>query len=85
MDAKHRGIQIFGWLSGTLLIFGAANNRFHVIPTRHFVKHLEYENQTQAAAGNVTTIALCIGCVFLILWGIWKGFHGQTIKPDLGS
>lgn len=78
----------FGWgrmLLGALLIFVAANNQFHLLPTRHFVKQLEYENQTQAVAGNVTTVAICIGCVFLILSGIWKGFHGQTIKPDLGS
>ena len=68
-------------LLGARLIFGAANNQFH-LPTRQFVKQLEYENQTQAAAGNVTTIAICIGCVLLILSGIWKGFHG---KPDFGS
>jgi len=47
----------------------------------HFVKQLDYENQAQATAGNVTTIALCIGCVFLILWGIWKGFRQQAVKP----
>jgi hypothetical protein len=78
----------FGWgrmLLGALLIFGAANNRFHLLPTRQFVKQLQYENQTQAQAGDITTITICIGCVFLILWGIWKGFHGHTIKPDLGS
>lgn len=69
-------------LLGALLIFGAANNQFHLLPTRQFVKQLEYENQTQAAAGNVTTIAICIGGVLLILSGFWKGFHG---KPDLGS
>ena len=53
-----------------------------VPPSRQFVKQLEYENQTQAAAGNVSTVAICIGCVLLILSGIWKGFHG---KPDLSS
>jgi hypothetical protein len=31
------------------------------------VKPLEYENLTQAAAGNVTTIAIYIGCVVLVL------------------
>jgi hypothetical protein len=76
----------FGWgrmLLGALLIFCAATTEFHLFPTR--VKPLEYENQTQAAAGHVTTIAICIGCVFLILWGIWKGFGRQTIKPGLDS
>jgi len=77
----------FGWgrmLLGALLIFGGANNQFHLLSTRSFSKQLEYENATQAAAGNATTIAICIGCVFLILWGIWKGFHEQTIKPGAG-
>lgn len=78
----------FGWgrmLLGTLLIFSAASNHFHIFPERHFVKQLEYKNQMQAAAGNVTTIAIYIGFVFLILSGIWKGFRRQTIKPDLDS
>jgi len=78
----------FGWgrmLLGAVLIFGMANNQFHLLPTRHFVKQLEYENQTQAAAGNVTTVALCIVCIFLIVSGIWKGFRRQSIKPDLNS
>jgi hypothetical protein len=74
----------FGWgrmLLGALLIFGAATSQFHLLPTRQFGKQLEYENQTQAAAGNFTIIAICIGCALLILSGIWKGFHG---KQDLG-
>jgi len=78
----------FGWgrmLLGALLIFGAANNQFHFFPTKHFVKPLEYGNQTQAAAGNATTIAICIGCVFLILSGIWKGFRRPTIRLGLDS
>jgi hypothetical protein len=68
-------------LLGALLIYGTATTQFHLLPTRHFVKQLEYENEAQATAGNVTTVALCIGCVFLILGGIWKGFRQQTVKP----
>src|SRR3954471_18719543 len=44
----------FGWgrmLLGALLIFGAASDQFHLLPTREFVKQLQYENQTQATAG----------------------------------
>jgi hypothetical protein len=59
-------------LLGALLIFAAATAQFHLLPMR--VKLLEYENQPQATAGHVTTIAICIGCVFLIFSGIWKGF-----------
>jgi uncharacterized membrane protein len=76
----------FGWermLLGALLIFGAATTQFHLLPAR--VKPLVYENQTQAAAGNVTTIAIYIACVVLIFSGVWKGFRRQTIKPDLDS
>jgi hypothetical protein len=70
----------FGWgrmLLGACLLFSAANTHFHLLPTRTVVKSLEYSNPTQAAAGNATTIAICIGCVFLIVWGIWKGFRRQ--------
>jgi hypothetical protein len=72
-------------LAGALLIYSTATTHFRLFPTRHFVKQLEYENQTQATAGNVTTIIICIGCVCLILSGIWKGFRRKIIKPDLDS
>jgi hypothetical protein len=73
----------FGWgriMLGTMLIFGAASAEFHPFPTG--AKSWEYENQTQAAAGHATTIAICIGCVFLIFSGIWKGFGRRAAKPD---
>jgi hypothetical protein len=76
----------FGWgrmLVGAMLIFAAASAEFHPFPTS--VRALEYDNETQAAGGHVTTIAVCIGSVFLILSGIWKGFRQQTIKPDARS
>jgi lysylphosphatidylglycerol synthetase-like protein (DUF2156 family) len=83
-NGRPRPTVRFGWgrmLLGALLIYGTATTQFHLLPTRHFVKQLEYENEAQATAGNVTTVALCIGCVFLILGGIWKGFRQQTVKP----
>jgi hypothetical protein len=75
----------FGWgrmLLGAGLIFSAANTYFHLFPTRPLPKALEYDNATQAAAGNVTTIAICLGCVFLILSGIWRGFRQQASSQD---
>jgi hypothetical protein len=75
----------FGWgrmLLGAIVLFGAANSQFHLLPTRQFVKQLEYENQTQAIAGNVTTLVIFIGCVLLILSGIWKGLHSKN-RPRL--
>src|ERR1700678_4229515 len=65
----------FGWgrmVLGAVLIFSAATAQFHPFPTR--VKSLEYENRTQTIAGHATIMAVCAGCVFLILSGIWKGF-----------
>ena len=57
----------FGWgsvLLGSLLLFAAANNRFHVLPKRQALSQLEYQNQTQTAAGNVVTLAICVGSFF---------------------
>jgi hypothetical protein len=74
----------FGWgrmLLGTSLIFSAASTQFHLFPVS--VVQLEYEDQTQAAAGNVTDIAICIGSLFLILSGVRKGSRRQTMKADL--
>jgi hypothetical protein len=68
-------------LLGALLVFSVATTQFHVFPTRHVVKQLEYENQTQAAASNITAFAIYIGCAFLILSGIWKGLRRQTATP----
>jgi hypothetical protein len=87
-NGSPRPAAQFGWgrmLLGAVLIFGGAINHFHVFPIRHFGKPLEYANRTQATAGNITIGVLYIGCVFLILWGIWKGFRRQGIRPDLGS
>jgi hypothetical protein len=39
------------------------------------------ESQTQAAAGKVAMIAIRIGCFFLILSGIGKGFRRQANQP----
>jgi hypothetical protein len=72
-------------LPGALLILGAANNQFHILPARPFPKALEYENATQAKAGNVTTIVICIGCVFLILSGIWKGWSSQGTQKRVNE
>lgn len=77
----------FGWgrmLLGASLIFSAANTHFHLFPTRTVVNPLEYSNPTQAAAGNITTIAICIGCAFLIFSGIRRGFR-QVPKPQADS
>jgi hypothetical protein len=76
----------FGWgrmLLGAWLLFSTANTQFHLVPTQTIVRPLEYSNPAQAASGNLTTIAICIGCVFLILWGIWKGFQPRLVRPPL--
>jgi hypothetical protein len=70
-------------LLGMVLIFSGATTRFHLFPATEVVHQREYKNQTQAAVGNVTAIAICIGAFFLISSGIRKGFRPQTMKPDL--
>jgi hypothetical protein len=78
----------FGWgrmLFGACLLFSTANTQFHLVPIKTIVRPLEYSNPAQAAAGNLTTIAICIGCAFLILWGIWKGFQPRSVNPHFDS
>jgi hypothetical protein len=43
--------------------------------------HCSLRNRTQAAAGKVAMIAIGIGCFFLILSGIGKGFRRQGYQP----
>jgi hypothetical protein len=73
----------FGWgrmLLGAGWLFGTANAQFGLLPTRTLVKSVAYSNSTQVVAGKVTTIALSIGCVFLIFSGIRKDFRQQIVK-----
>jgi hypothetical protein len=75
----------FGWgrmLLGAILIFSTVADHFHIFPergNRFEIKRFEYANQTQAVAGEVATIAVCIGCLMLIVWGIWKGFCQENV------
>src|SRR5580698_10182011 len=76
----------FGWgriLLGVVVLYSAAADRFHVFPAR--IKKLEYSNQMQATAGEITAIVIYIGFLLLIVWGIWKGFRREKIKPELNS
>jgi hypothetical protein len=76
----------FGWgrmLLGTVLIFSGAITRFHLFPATQVVRQMEYEDHTQAAARNLTTIVIWTGSLFLIRSGIRKGFRRQTMKPGL--
>ncbi len=73
----------FGWgrmLLGAILLFNSANSHFHLYPVRTVVKPLEASNPTQAAAMNLTAIAIAIGCAALIVSGIWKGLRQQAAK-----
>jgi len=50
-------------------------------PARYGLRALLSEKQTQAAAGKVAMSAIGIGCFFLILSGIGKGFRRQGYQP----
>lgn len=47
----------FGWrrmLLGAILLFGSANNRFHIFPAGHVFTSLKYENRPQTALGRIS-------------------------------
>ena len=70
----------FGWsriVLGAILLYSFAVDHFHLIPVHRTVRHLEPTNETQAVAMKLTAIALAMGCVVLILSGVWRGF-----RPD---
>jgi len=67
----------FGWgrmLAGAIFLYGSAVDNFHLIPARG-LKHLEAANETQAVAMKGTTIVLALGCIALLLSGLWRGFR----------
>ena len=77
---RPRARPRFGWgriVVGLILLYSSAVDHFHLIPVRGTVRHLEATNETQAVAMKVTAIALAVGCVVLILSGIWRG-----LRPD---
>ena len=73
----------FGWgriLLGSIFLYSSVVDHFHLIPARGF-KHLEPTNETQAVVMKVTAIVISLGCVLLILSGMWRGFrrHSESI------
>ena len=69
----------FGWgrmLAGAIFLYGSAVDNFHLIPARG-LKHLEAANETQAVAMKGTTIVIALGCIALILSGLWRGFRSS--------
>ncbi len=73
----------FGWgriLLGTVLLFSSANDHLHLLSTHTAIKRLEPSNQTQAVAMNVTAVVIAVGCVVMIISGIWIGVRRQVIK-----
>jgi lipoprotein signal peptidase len=78
----------FGWgriLLGAILLYNSANAHFHLTPTRQIIKPLEPSNEAQALGMNAADIVLAIGCVVLILSGIWAGIRRKPNKHDLSA
>lgn len=76
----------FGWgkmLLGMIFLFSYAAQHFHLIPARF--NGLEPSNQTQAVTMNVTSIAICAGCILLVISGIWRGFRRPPPEPSLSA
>jgi hypothetical protein len=73
----------FGWgrmLAGAIFLYGSAVDNFHLIPARG-LKHLEAANETQAVAMKGTAIVIALGCIGLILSGLWRGFRPRAPRP----
>ena len=71
----------FGWgriVLGAIFLYSYAVDHFHLIPGRAVIKRLEPTNETQAVTMKVTAIIIALGCLALILSGIWKGFRPET-------
>jgi len=68
----------FGWgriILGMLFLYSSAVDHFHLIPVHQRIKHLEATNETQAVAMNATAIVIALGCVALVLSGVWMGIR----------
>jgi hypothetical protein len=71
---------LFGWgriVLGAILLYSSVVSHFHLIPGRDVIKPLEPTNETQAVTMKVTAIFIPLGCLILILSGIWKGFRAH--------
>jgi hypothetical protein len=74
----------FGWgkiLIGSTLMYSYTVSHFHLIPVRY--KPLQASNNAQATAMNITQAIVFIGCVLLILSGVWEGLRRRR-QPSLG-
>jgi len=81
---RPRPTARFGWgriVVGTILLYSYAVDHFHLIPVRG-VRHLEPTNETQAVTMTVTAIVIALGCLVLVLSGLWKGFRPQRASAS---
>jgi membrane protease YdiL (CAAX protease family) len=75
----------FGWgrmIFGTIILYGATADRFHLLPAGQSLKRFEPANKTQAVSMNVTTIGICAVCALLIFSGVWQGFRPPSSEPS---
>jgi hypothetical protein len=76
----------FGWgriALGAILLYSSAVDHFHLIPGRDVINHLEPTNETQAVAMKATAILIALGCLALILSGIWRGFRPHRTNASV--
>ena len=68
----------FGWgriILGTIFLYSSAVSHFHLIPVRQRINQLAPTNETQAVAMKATAILLAVGCIALVLSGVWRGIR----------
>jgi hypothetical protein len=67
----------FGWgriLLGSIFLYSSSVDHFHLISAPG-VNHLESTNETEALGMTVTAIVIALGCILLIVSGMWRGFR----------
>jgi len=76
----------FGWgriLLGTIFLYNSAVDHFHLLPPGPPgpFKIPEASNQWEADTMDVTAVVIALGCVVMILSGIWRGLRPQHPSP----
>jgi len=75
----------FGWgriTVGTIWLYSSAVEHFHLMPVRQRIKPLEPTNETQAVAMKATAVLIALGCVALVLSGVWRGIRPRRMDAN---
>jgi hypothetical protein len=78
---EHLSRTRFGWgrmLIGLILLYSFVVDHFHLLPLhRSPFKQFEPANTSEAVGMTIMTTLIVLGCVWMILSGIWRGIRSQ--------